>query len=96
MTMQELKQGLGAFKINRQPSPVQLMGYPKPTREVAWFQHENLLGIVLYDNVDSDWSFVALSDPRGSGYTAFELGVSFKTQAEATKALELALNRGDI
>ena len=37
------------------------------TTERRWFAYENMLGIVLLDNVDCDWSFVALDKNRAAG-----------------------------
>ena len=63
------------------------------TTEKAWYRHDNLLGVVLLDNIDNDWSFVALSKQEGS-YKAYEVETSFPTQEEATAALERAVARG--
>jgi len=63
------------------------------TTEKAWYRHENLLGVVLLDNIDNDWSFVALSKQEGS-YKAFDVETSFPTQEEATAALQRVFARG--
>jgi hypothetical protein len=62
------------------------------TTERAWFQCGPLLGIVLIDNVDRDWSFVALSRTLPeTQYRAFDVGTSYASQEEATEALAKAL-----
>lgn len=63
------------------------------TTEKAWFTHDKLLGIVLFDTVDHDWSFVVLHDD--DGYRACEVGTSFPDQKAATVALEKVLHRTD-
>lgn len=61
-----------------------------PTTEKAWFRYGEYSEIVLIDNVDNDWSFVALADSRGQ-FRCVDVGTSFLTQAAATEALGLAL-----
>jgi hypothetical protein len=47
---------------------------------------------VLIDNVDRDWSFVALSRTLPeTQYRAFDVGTSYASQEEATEALAKAL-----
>jgi len=63
------------------------------TTEKAWYRQGDLLGVVLLDNIDNDWSYVALSKQGGS-YKAFEVETSFQTQEQATAALQETLDRG--
>jgi hypothetical protein len=51
---------------------------------------------VLHDNVDHDWSFVALAfDPRnGMGFRCYDVGTSFETPDEAQAALASAFANG--
>jgi hypothetical protein len=78
-----------------------LGGLHRPTElttEKAWYVHDTLLGIILLDNVDNDWSFVSLAaDPRrpqGMLYRAFDVGVNYKTFDKAYTALKRALAAG--
>lgn len=63
------------------------------TTEIRWFERSNLLGVLLRDNVDKDWSFVALAQD-GDEWKAFDLGVSHPTPDAALTALNIALQRG--
>jgi hypothetical protein len=81
------------YRILRQRSPVEYMGYSKPTEERAWYAHNNLLGIVLFDKVDSDWSFVALYNDCGL-FRAYDVGASFHAAEAAEEALREALETG--
>jgi hypothetical protein len=58
------------------------------TTERAWFKCGVRLGIVLLDNVDKDWSFVALEKDQGGVFRAFDVGTSFPTEETATEALQ--------
>ena len=66
------------------------------TTEKVWYEHDDHLGIVLLDNVDHDWSFVALAfDKRqGMGFRCFDVGTSFKTPELAEAALATAFETG--
>jgi hypothetical protein len=68
------------------------------TTEKIWYVYPSAghLGIVLLDNVDHDWSFVALAlDPRmGMGFRCFDVGTNFATPADAQAALATAFTRG--
>jgi len=66
------------------------------TTEKHWFVHDSgRLGIVLLDNVDKDWSFVALAfDPRkGMGFRCYDVAASFNAPDEARDALAIALDQ---
>jgi hypothetical protein len=60
--------------------------------ERAWFKHAAMLGTVLLDNIDHDWSFVALGKDQRGQYRGFDLGTSYP-RAEAT---QLALEKDRI
>jgi hypothetical protein len=79
--------------IMREKSGLEKMGFPKPTEERAWYAHRNLLGIVLFDKVDSDWSFVALLK-ESNGFHAYDVGASFPTAEAAEVALRETLEAG--
>ena len=74
------------------------MSPPGITTEKVWFKHNDLLGIVLLDNIDKDWSFVALAPdarkPLGLAFRCFDVGVSFKTPQLAEAALASAFDTG--
>ena len=80
--------------IGRQPSPVEIMTGARPTEERAWFIHEKLLGIVLFDLIDHDWSFAALHRENDC-YCCFDVGVGYGTFVQAIQALEKCLKLGD-
>jgi hypothetical protein len=70
--------------------------YPNPFGQIfaterAWFKHEGRLGIVLLDNTDKDWSFVALMKDQVGVFRAFDVGVSFPSEAAAANALAQCL-----
>jgi hypothetical protein len=62
--------------------------------EKKWFKHNNLLGTVVFDEVDSDWSWVALAKAENDQYVAFDVGHSLTSAGAATKALDAVLQRG--
>jgi hypothetical protein len=77
-------------KIGRRITPVsRMIGRPAHT-EVEWYSQGVLLGAIILDNIDGDWSFVALAKPANE-YVMFDLGVSFSSIESARAALEKAL-----
>jgi hypothetical protein len=68
------------------------------TTEKFWYVHTNgHLGIVLLDNVDKDWSFVALAFDKRRGinsFRCFDVGASFDTPERAEDALARAFETG--
>ena len=77
-------------KIGRRITPVsQMIGRPAHT-EIEWYRQGPLLGAIIFDNIDNDWSFVALAKPA-TEYVAFDLGVSLPCIEGARAALEKAL-----
>ena len=77
-------------QIERQTTPVEIMMGEKPTEERFWYEHHPFLGIVLFDKIDKDWSYVALHREDGV-FRCFDLGVSFNSPKEAEFALEKSL-----
>jgi hypothetical protein len=73
-------------KIGRAPY------YLMPTEERFWYKHEDRLGIVLFDKIDKDWSFVVLCEHRDGRYRCYDLGTSFKDSKSAEAALQTAIN----
>ena len=66
------------------------------TTEKVWYKHDGRLGIVLFDNVDHDWSFVALAYdplPHVKSFRCYDVGASFKTFDLAADALANAIVR---
>lgn len=59
--------------------------------EKYWFRHGAMLGVVLFDNVDKDWSWVALGQDQHGIFCAFDFGVSNSTSAEAVMKLQKVL-----
>jgi hypothetical protein len=56
--------------------------------EMAWFAHAAMLGAVLLDSVDKDWSFVAMGPDEEDRYRCFDLGVNLPTAEAARTALK--------
>jgi hypothetical protein len=73
--------------------PVLNMRLPTVT-EKRWFKHEGLLGIVLLDNVDNDWAWVALAEADDGKWRAFDVGHSLTSADVAAQALDAALQEG--
>lgn len=57
--------------------------------EVEWFSDddERVLGIVVLDNTDEDWSWMVLGRDEAGLFRAIDLGVSIATREEARKLL---------
>jgi hypothetical protein len=69
-------------------------GDPKLHRELIWYATEDdaVLGVVLLDLVDKDYSWVVLTpSDRPPGYTAADMDQSLATEEEATAALHDAM-----
>ena len=64
------------------------------TTEKFWYSHGELLGIVLLDNVDHDWSFVALANDLRNSFRCYDVGTSFRTPELAQAALATAFEIG--
>lgn len=83
------------YPIWREPAPVQILFGIKPTEERRWFVHGVLLGIVVFDNIDKDWSFVALRKRSDEHlYRVFDICCSYPDQEAAARALEQVLVHG--
>ena len=74
---------------NFEPAPSFSIGVA-PVTEKAWFRCGEHLGIVLVDNIDHDWSFVALANIGGQ-FRGVDIGASLPTQEAATGALAKSL-----
>ena len=59
------------------------------TEERDWFSAPggNVIGAVLMDKIDSDWSYVVLGHDERGKYRCIDLGVSHSTQEEAESEL---------
>jgi len=57
--------------------------------EVEWFSDddERVLGIVVIDNTDQDWSWMVLGRDEAGLFRAIDLGVSIPTREEARALL---------
>jgi hypothetical protein len=77
------KARFNALCYSRQP-PVAFMA-----REVEWWSDldEHVLGTVLLDTTDQDWSWVALGRDEKALFRAIDLEVSIKTQRKASARL---------
>lgn len=65
-----------------------------PTVEIEHWEENGTLGIVLFDNQDKDWSFVALTKISGE-YDTYDTGMNNATVDEAREKLFLAMKRED-
>ena len=68
------KAEFNSHKIMRQKTLAERLAGRKVSEEKQWFAHGKLLGVVLLDLIDNDWSFVVLSK-QGRGYRTHDLGV---------------------
>ena len=64
------------------------------TTEKRWYveKNHNILGIILLDNIDNDWSYVILAIESGNSYSAIEVKVSMDTILEAENLLLESIN----
>ena len=63
-------------------------------RELTWYATEDdvVLGVVILDLVDKDYSWVALTQSdRSVGYAAADIGETLPTEEDATAALHDAM-----
>lgn len=81
----------GKNPVFRTPSLVESMGYDNPTEERFWYKHGDRLGIILWDKIDSDWSFVVLEKNDIGVFTCVDCGTSFQTVKKAEKNLKRAI-----
>lgn len=65
------------------------------TSEQAWFRCNDVLGIVLLDRIDHDWSWVCLAKhpDRGMAYRAIDLRTSVSSFELAREYLMQAMAR---
>ena len=96
-----LKDAAGILPMDKDRFQKLATAFPVSYRvEKEWFktEDEHVIGAVVFDRVDSDWSFVALSRHLGGKpdllFAVFDHGVSFKTQDEARDALHTAMHSG--
>lgn len=59
------------------------------TEERAWFADakRNVLGTVLLDKIDNDWSYVVLGRDEQSDFRSIDMNANFATQADAESEL---------
>ena len=62
--------------------------------ETMWFKHGSWLGVICLDNVDKNWSWVALRRHNDGLYRAFDVGTSCRTIADAVRELDKRLQHG--
>jgi len=64
-------------------------------REKAWFQEGEILGIVLEDQIDFDWSWVCLAKhpDRGWRYRAIDAAASLSSFEKAKEALAATMRK---
>lgn len=63
------------------------------TTEDGWYRRGDVLGLVLIDNVDHDWSWVVLERDERGDYRAIDLGVSCATGSDAYMAMSWGMER---
>src|SRR6516162_2401941 len=66
--------------------------------EKRWFLDDaaGILGVVLFDPADQDWSFVTLRRDDVGVYRAVDLGHSFKDNAAAAAAMRKSMAGGEV
>jgi hypothetical protein len=82
---------------------IHLIGFLSPRmpgfhREVEWWAsvNENVVGAVILDLVDKDWSWVILGRDQVGRFRAFDLGVSLRSQEESrSRLLDALLTNAD-
>ena len=78
-------------KINPNHYNIPMQGSPVLHRNLEWYatNDNKVIGVVLLDLIDKDYSWVVLTDtPEDTpGYCAVNMEASLSTQEEATKAL---------
>jgi hypothetical protein len=76
-----------------------MSGHPKLHRESMWYATDDdaVLGVVILDLVDKDYSWVVLTQSGQAGYTTSDMGVSLPTEDDATAVLHdvMRLARGN-
>jgi hypothetical protein len=68
-------------------------------REVEWYatEDERLLGVVILDRIDADYSWIVLSKDKGGAYRSPWLsGVSLLTREAARQALHAAMEGAEL
>jgi hypothetical protein len=73
-------------------------GSPLLHQNLAWYatDDDRLLGVVIRDLVDNDFSWVILADDGSGqqpGYRCIDMGINSKTQEEATAKLHEMMER---
>lgn len=69
--------------------PMRAAGIEALIQEKEWFRDDasNILGAVLFDKTDKDWSFVIMGRDEKGKFRAIELDASIRTQDDARKKL---------
>ena len=69
-------------------------GHPLLHEELAWYASDDdkLLGVVIRDRIDDDFSWVVLVD-LGAGYTAIDCAASVSSEAAAMRELHAAMRQ---
>jgi hypothetical protein len=72
---------------------IPMSGRPDLHRELAWYATDDdaVIGVVILDLVDKDYSWVVLTENEGPGFGAIELGTSLPSEDDATAALHDAM-----
>lgn len=67
------------YNFTRQPNLIGLV------REEYWYSEDEagVIGTVLLDNIDKDWSFVIMAKEDDGEYRAIDMGVSHASETEA-------------
>ena len=78
-------------QVDKSRFNIPMSGYPELHRELMWYATEDdaVLGVVVLDLVDKDYSWVVLT--QGPGFTAIDIGASLPTENDATAALHDAM-----
>ena len=78
-------------QVDKSRFNIPMSSHPDRHRELMWYATEDdaVLGVVILDLVDKDYSWVVLT--QGPGFTAIDIGASLPSEDDATAALHDAM-----
>ena len=71
-------------QVDKSRFNIPMSGHPELHRELMWYATDDdaVLGVVILDLVDKDYSWVVLT--QGPGFTAIDIGASLLSEDDAT------------
>lgn len=61
--------------------------------ERGWFRLAGVLGVLIFDAVDENWSYVVLFPDADGGYRGGDLGARFESSEDAIAALHQSMRK---